>query len=50
MKHIMMVGICLWSMICAQAYALIYEGNVVGVSDGDTLTVLIGGHQTKSVF
>ncbi len=47
MKHITMVGICLWSLVCAQAYASIYEGKVVGVSDGDTLTVLITGPQTK---
>ncbi|MDQ3582137.1 MAG: thermonuclease family protein [Pseudomonadota bacterium] len=47
MKHITMVGICLWSLVCAQAYASIYEGKVVGVSDGDTLTVLISGRQTK---
>jgi endonuclease YncB( thermonuclease family) len=42
-----MVGICLWSLVCAQAYASIYEGKVVGVSDGDMLTVLISGRQTK---
>jgi endonuclease YncB( thermonuclease family) len=47
MKHITMVGICLWSLACAQAYASIYEGKVVGVSDGDTLTMLISGRQTK---
>jgi endonuclease YncB( thermonuclease family) len=28
-------------------YASIYEGKAVGVSDGDTLTVLISGRQTK---
>jgi hypothetical protein len=37
----MMVGTCLWSSVCAQAYVSIYEGKVVGISDGDTLTVLI---------
>jgi endonuclease YncB( thermonuclease family) len=47
MKHITMIGIFLWSLVCAQAYASIYEGKVVGVSDGDTLTVLISGRQTK---
>jgi endonuclease YncB( thermonuclease family) len=47
MKHITMLGICLWSLVCTQAYASIYEGKVVGVSDGDTLTVLISGRQTK---
>ena len=47
MKHITMVGICLWSLVCVQAYASIYEGKVVGVSGGDTLTVLISGRQTK---
>lgn len=41
MKHITMVGVLLWSLVCAQACASIYEGKVVGVSDGDTLTVLI---------
>jgi endonuclease YncB( thermonuclease family) len=47
MKHITMIGICLWSLVCAQACASIYGGKVVGVSDGDTLTVLISGRQTK---
>jgi endonuclease YncB( thermonuclease family) len=47
MKHITMVGICLWSLACAQACASIYEGKVVGVSDGDTLTVLISERQIK---
>jgi len=31
MKHIAMLGIFLWSLVCAQACAL-YEGKVVGVS------------------
>jgi endonuclease YncB( thermonuclease family) len=47
MKHIMMLGIFLWSLVCAQAYASIHEGKVVGVSDGDTLTVLISERQIK---
>jgi micrococcal nuclease len=47
MKHITMLGICLWSLVCAQVCASIYEGKVVGVLDGDTLTVLISGGQIK---
>jgi endonuclease YncB( thermonuclease family) len=47
MKHITMIGIFFWSLVCFQACASIYEGKVVGVSDGDTLTVLISGRQTK---
>jgi endonuclease YncB( thermonuclease family) len=47
MKHVTMVGMFLWSLACAQVYASTYEGKVVGVSDGDTLTVLISGRQTK---
>jgi endonuclease YncB( thermonuclease family) len=34
---------CLWSLACAQTY----ENKVIGVSDGDTLTVLMSGHQVK---
>ena len=34
-------------MACAQAYASTYEGKVVGVSDGDTLTVLMSWHQVR---
>jgi endonuclease YncB( thermonuclease family) len=47
MKRVTMVGICFWSLVCTQACASIYEGKVVGVSDGDILTVLVSGHQTK---
>jgi endonuclease YncB( thermonuclease family) len=47
MKHVTMVGLFLWSLACAQVYASTYEGKVVGVSDGDTVTVLISGRQTK---
>ena len=35
--------LCLWSLACAQTH----EGRVVGVSDGDTLTVLMSGRQVK---
>jgi endonuclease YncB( thermonuclease family) len=35
--------LCLWSLACAQTY----ENKVVGVSDGDTLTVLMSGRQVK---
>lgn len=34
---------CLWSLACAQTY----ENKVIGVSDGDTLTVLMSGRQVK---
>jgi micrococcal nuclease len=27
----------------------VYEGKVVGISDGDTITVLVGGHQPLKV-
>ena len=37
MKHITIAGIFLCSLVCAQAYASIYEGKVVGVTDVDTL-------------
>lgn len=47
MKHVTMVGIWLWGLLYAQAYGSIYEGKVIGVSDGDTLTVLISGRQMK---
>ena len=45
MKHITIAGIFLCSLVCAQAYASIYEGKVVGVTDGDTLTVLTAQRQ-----
>jgi endonuclease YncB( thermonuclease family) len=32
--------LCLWSLVYTQAYAQIYQGKVVGVSDGDTLIML----------
>lgn len=35
-------------MACAQAYAsTTYEGKIVGVSDGDTVTVLIERRQIR---
>ncbi len=33
--------------MCAQAGASTYEGKVVGVSDGDTVTLLMSGHQVR---
>ncbi len=47
MKRIAMVALLLWSLACAQAYASTYEGKVVGVSDGDTVTLLMSGHQVR---
>jgi endonuclease YncB( thermonuclease family) len=32
--------LCLWSLVYIQAYAQTYQGRVIGVSDGDTLTLL----------
>lgn len=42
-----MIGIFLWILVCDQAYASTYEGKVVGVSDGDTVTVLMSGRPVK---
>lgn len=46
-------ALCLALFLCAvvfQAYAdSVYEGRVVGVSDGDTITVLVGGHEQIKV-
>jgi endonuclease YncB( thermonuclease family) len=48
MKRVTMAGIFLWSVACAQTYAsTIYEGKVIGVSDGDTVTVLMSRHQIR---
>lgn len=48
MKRIAIVGLFLWSLACAQAsYASTYEGKVVGVADGDTVTLLMSGRQIR---
>ena len=48
MKRIAIVGLFLWSLACTQAsYASTYEGKVVGVADGDTVTLLMSGHQVR---
>jgi micrococcal nuclease len=48
MKRVTMAGIFLWSVACAQTYAsTTYEGKVIGVSDGDTVTVLMSRHQIR---
>ena len=49
LKYITIAGIFLCSLVCAQVYASIYEGKVVGVTDGDTLTVLTAQRQQDRV-
>lgn len=47
------LAFCLTLFLCAfvfQAHAgSVFEGRVVGVSDGDTITVLVGGHEQIKV-
>jgi endonuclease YncB( thermonuclease family) len=48
MKRVTIAGIFLWSVACAQTYAsTTYECKVIGVSDGDTVTVLMSRRQIK---
>jgi endonuclease YncB( thermonuclease family) len=35
--------------LCGPAYPQTYEGKVIGVSDGDTITILIGGRTQLKV-